>query len=343
MTETGYFGGDLARAEENVVIQAGACSVTLMPALGGKIGSLRIGANELLQSPLKPLQPRTRSMAFSDTDASGWDECLPSVAACQIPTEAGQADIPDHGDLWQLPWQVLHASPDSATMRVTCFSLPLQLTRSVILTETASGWRLQLLYSLVNLGAYRVPWSWCAHPLFAVDPGDRIVLPSSIQKVQIEGSGDNRLGRNGDTIPWPLAPTHTGSQADLSLALSADSAVGDKLFAGPFDSHPAPTDSGAWASLERAAIGLRLTVRFEPSLTPYLGLWLCYGGWPHAPGAKQMCVALEPATAPTDSLAKTGPWSRTLEPGESFTWPMELQIDPIKPSETGSDSRRNTA
>lgn len=361
MAETGYFGGDLVRAEENVVIQAGACSVTLMPALGGKIGSLRVGANELLQGPLKPLQPRTRSMAFSDADASGWDECLPSVAACQIQTEAGQANIPDHGDLWQLPWQVLHASPDSATMRVTCFSLPLQLTRSVILTETSPGWRLQLLYSLVNLGAYRVPWSWCAHPLFAVDPGDRIVLPSSIQKVQIEGSGNHRLGRNGDVIPWPLAPTHTSSQADLSLALSADTAVGDKLFAGPFDSgpfdsrpfdsrpfdsEPASSRSGAWASLERAAIGLRLTVKFEPSLTPYLGLWLCYGGWPDAPGAKQMCVALEPATAPTDSLAETGPWSRTLEPGESFTWPMELQIEPIKtgsPLETGSDSRRKTA
>ena len=111
----------LAGAEENVVIKAGGCSVTLMPALGGKIASLRVGADELLQTPLKPLAPRTRTMAFSDSDASGWDECLPSVAACTMPTEAGTAVIPDHGDLWRVPWKVLAATEDSATLRVTCF------------------------------------------------------------------------------------------------------------------------------------------------------------------------------------------------------------------------------
>jgi galactose mutarotase-like enzyme len=312
----------LARAEENVVIRAGDCTVTLMPALGGKIGSLRIGANELLQAPLKPLELRNPPMAFSDSDASGWDECLPSVAACQIDTPAGPANIPDHGDLWQVPWQVLNSSADSVTMRANCFSLPLQLTRSVILAETASGWRLQLLYSLTNMGAYLVPWSWSAHPLFAVDPGDRILLPHTVETVRIEGSGHKRLGESDDTIAWPRTGTLTGSEVDLSIAQNFDSKIGDKLFAGPLS-----TAQEGHVSLERPGIGLRVAFRFEPSLTPYLGLWLCYGGWPDSPGAKQMCVALEPATAPVDSLAKIGAWSRQLEPGDTFTWPLDLHIE----------------
>ena len=321
----------MAGTEENVVIGAGDCTVTLMPALGGKIASLRVGANELLQTPLKSLGPRTRTMDFSESDASGWDECLPSVAGCTIETEAGPATIPDHGDLWRVPWQVLQSSQDSATLRGNCFSLPLQLTRSLILSEAASGWRIELLYSLTNMGAYRVPWAWCAHPLFAVDAGDRITLPEGLNTLRLEGSGCNRIGASGDSLLWPVTRQKDGTNTDLSLVSSLDSGIGDKLFAGPF----APAQS-SWCALERARIGLRLTVRFEPSLTPYLGLWLCYGGWPandsDSPGPTQFCVAAEPATAPVDSLQQTGPWSRWLDPGETVNWPMELLIDRIAKS-----------
>jgi len=38
---------------------------------------------------------------------------------------------------------------------------------------------------------------------------------------------------------------------------------------------------------------------------------------------------MEPATAPVDSLAETGPWSRVLAPGESYRWPMTVAIDSI--------------
>jgi galactose mutarotase-like enzyme len=316
--------GILAGEEENVVIKAGDSAVTLVPAMGGKIASIRVLGHELLQAPLHPYAPRTRNMAFSSGDASGWDECLPSVAPCVLETAAGAAHIPDHGDLWRLPWQVLQSSRDAATFRVNGFSLPLQLTRSVIFSETPSGWKLELLYSLTNLGAYPVPWSWAAHPLFAAEAGDRIVLPGSIHSLRIEGSGGNRLGLADESIPWPLSTADDGSVADLSLAAAADSGFADKLFAGPIAS------ADGWASLERPGIGLRLSVRFEPSLTPYLGLWLCYGGWPDGPGAKQVCVALEPATAPVDSLATRGPWARTLEAGETVTWPMELEIQRLE-------------
>jgi len=307
----------LAEAKENVVIGAGDCTITLIPALGGKIASLRIGADELLQTPLKPLALRNQTMAFSDADASGWDECLPSVAACTLETEAGPATIPDHGDLWRIPWQVLDTSGDSVTLRAKCFSLPLQLTRSLIVAKSPSGWRLQLLYSLTNLGAYRVPWSWSAHPLFAVDPGDRIVLSNQIRTVRLEGSAGNRLGLSGGSLSWPR-----NNGTDLARVSEPGAAIGDKLFAGPFGS----TEQGS-CILERLRLGLRLTARFEPSITPYLGLWLCYGGWPPEPGPKQFCVAPEPSTAPVDSLAQTGAWSRWLEAGETFNWPMELLID----------------
>ena len=90
--------------KENVVMSAGDCCVTILPHLGGKIASILVGDRELLQSPLAPYAPRTRSMSFDAGDASGWDECLPSVAACTVKTEAGTGTIPDHGDLWRVEW-----------------------------------------------------------------------------------------------------------------------------------------------------------------------------------------------------------------------------------------------
>jgi len=345
---------------ENVLIGAGECEITILPFFGGKISSIRIGQNELLQRPLAPIAPRTRTMTFDEGDASGWDECLPSVAACSVRTAVGTAEVPDHGDLWRVEWekQGTRGQGDKGTekqgtrgrgdegaekrgtrgrgdegtavggnsLELTgrCFSLPLELERKMAVNETERGWRLDLGYRVRNVGAYPVPWSWAAHPLFACEEGDRIVLPESIRSLKVEGSGRDRLGGSGDSVAWPIAALATGGTADLSVVERSDSEVGDKLFAGPLSA----TEN--WCALERRSAGVRIRVGFDTATTPYLGLWICYGGWPEKRGPKQFCVAMEPATAPVDSLAVSGPWSRELRPGESFLWTMQVDIERIE-------------
>ncbi len=310
---------------ENVVLNAGECSVTVLPHLGGKIASIRFGQTELLQAPLLPYAPRTRTMAFDEADASGWDECLPSVAACNVRLADGSsAQIPDHGDLWRVEWQPMSKSADSISYRGECFSLPLRLERAATLNRTPEGWMLCLDYSVTNLAMEPTPWSWAAHPLFAVESGDRIGLPESIKSLRLEGSGGNRLGKSGDTVSWPIALLAAGGETDLRLVQSVETGIGDKLFAGPLG-----VDEN-WAVLERPSAGLRIKISFDSAATPYLGLWLCYGGWPERAGSKQMCVALEPATAPVDSLAVEGPWSRLLASRDCFSWGMSVSIEPLK-------------
>lgn len=327
---------DAAAGIENVLIQAGACAVTLLPQFGGKIASIKVAERELLQTPLTPVAPRTRSMGFDKSDASGWDECLPSVAACRLKTDSRDLDIPDHGDLWRVEWRNLetenrkqraennHNTSCSVAFIGECFSLPLELERRFDLREEPGGWRILLHYTLRNTGAHSAPWSWAAHPLFAVEPGDRIVLPESIRSLRLEGSGGGRLGKRGETVSWPIARLFGGSTVDLSVAAGNDSGAGDKLFAGPLKA------SEGWCALERPSAGVRIKLKFDPIATAYLGLWICYGGWPERPGPKQVCVAMEPSTAPVDSLAVTGPWSRVLEPGDCFSWPMEVEIERIE-------------
>ncbi|MGD0733934.1 MAG: hypothetical protein ABR976_02260 [Terracidiphilus sp.] len=327
MTQANVPAIESGSEKENVLIHAGECSLTVLPRLGGKIASLRFKDRELLQTPLAPYAPRTQTMSFDAGDASGWDECLPSVANCTVETSTGKANIPDHGDLWRVEWQPVVAPENAVIFRGQCFSLPLALERAITLTEKTDApektWRLRLDYKVTNTGSYPAPWSWAAHPLFTAEAGDRIVLPASIKTLRLEGSGGGRLGKAGDTISWPIASLTDGSQTDLSLALPPDSAIGDKLFAGPLAA------SENWAMLERPRAGVRIKVTLDPTATPYLGLWICHGGWPDRPGPKQTCVALEPSTAPVDSLAQTGPWSRSLNPGESDHWRMFVDLQPM--------------
>jgi galactose mutarotase-like enzyme len=207
------------------------------------------------------------------------------------------------------------------SLRGECFSLALALERTIELTESAEGWVLQLDYSLTNVGKVPAPWSWAAHPLFAVDAGDTIELPESITTLRIEGTGGGRLGANGDTVAWPVAKDAKGGDLDLSVVQTPRSRVADKLFAGPLAA------SENWCALRRRKQGLRIRVGFDSAAMPYLGLWLCYEGWPVRKGQKQMCLAMEPATAPVDSLAQTGVWSRVLGPGERSAWQMRVAIE----------------
>lgn len=323
MSDQGQGAGKI----ENVIIAAGPCTVTLMPDFGGKIASIRFDGSELLQEPLIPVDVRSHRMSFDEADASGWDECLPSVAECCVALpEGGEAEVPDHGDLWRVEWESgdqgseIRDQENGFTMTGACFSLPLALTRTISFPLVSDdSVTMSLDYRLTNTGSAPVPWSWAAHPLFTCDAGDRIVLPPSVRTLTVEGSGGLRLGQRGDKVYWPVVKLPSG-ETDLSIAEAPDAGIGEKLFAGPLDGHE------NWAELVRPRAGVRIRFSFDAEKTPYLGLWLCYGGWPDRPGKKQVCVALEPTTAPVDSLAETGPWTRTLDPGAHFEWPMQVEI-----------------
>ncbi len=301
------------------VLQNEFLRLEVLPALGGKLSSLSLAGagGELLQAPLKPYAARTPDMPFDKGDGSGWDECLPSIGPCTVPYGDGKTGrIEDHGDFWRLPFTVTEASGTTLQMRADGVSLPLAFKRNLKL----EGPVLHLEYEVRNTGDARVPYGWSTHPLFAVEPGDRIHLPGSVKEVTAQASANGRLrvGRHS----WPMTENALdGEPLDLSVALDNHAGVGDKLVL------PAPAEG--WAALERKTLRTRLTLRFDPKEAPVLGLWICYGGWPSAPDAKKgYTVALEPCNLPvdslTDSLAQGG--GSFLEAGEARHWSLRLEV-----------------
>lgn len=310
-------------AHTRITMQTDTLGVAVLPALGGKIASLRWLARdlELLQSPLIPYAPRTMIMRFEESDASGWDECLPSVSACALRTVQGPVDVPDHGDFWRLAWECEETS-DAIRMMAMGASLPLRLERTLRL----SGNEMQVEYRVQNVGEGPVEYVWSAHPSFAVNSGDRIVLPNSVKRVRVEASARQRLGGKGTEHAWPRTRAATGGAVDLSVAGGIEDGVGDKVFA------VAPAEG--WVALARLTHGIQVEMKFDARRTSWLGLWLCYGGWPEGRVNRQQCVAIEPCTAPADSLAEAVEqgWTNRLGAGESETWTLQVQVKPAASS-----------
>ncbi len=260
--------------------------VAVLPSLGGKIASIQTkpDGEELLQQALQPYTQRTPYMSFDASDASGWDECLPSIAACEIETASGKVSIPDHGDFWQVAWKADFPGEKELELSADGFSLPLRFSKKLRL----EGHRLHVAYSVRNLAKEPVEYVWSAHPLFVIEQGDRILLPASVKEVTVEGSARNRLGPSGTKHAWPHAAFAGFGSSDLSLVGNASDGIGDKLFAA------APQEG--WCAIERSRLQYRVELRFDPRELPYLGLWICYGGWPEHLPDQQYCVALEPCT-----------------------------------------------
>jgi galactose mutarotase-like enzyme len=298
---------------EKLTLLSDALRVEVLPELGAKISSLRclVRDEELLQKPLKPYAPRSRTMAFEEGDASGIDECIPTVSGCKL----GEKILPDHGDFWRLPFRHRREG-ETWVFDAQGFSLSLHFEKRL----TLRGNRLEIAYVLSNTGFSAVPFLWSAHPGFAVDAGDSIVLPESVTEVSVWYSEGARLGVLADAHPWPQTRDQRGAHVDLSAVGGPKEGVGDKLFV------LAPAEG--WVALFRRRLRCRIEVHFDPTQNPYVGLWLAYGGWPREPGLRQHCVALEPCTSPADSLATAVEqgWARTLAPGARWKWKIELRV-----------------
>lgn len=289
--------------------------VEVVPSEGGRISSLRSlssGMEFLTQSRgvRSNSYPRLGA-SFRNGPCAGIEECLPSVGACGPETIGGA--VPDHGDFWQVAWRVLHYSERKLSQAAVGFSRPLRFEKSI---EIESN-HVRLDYSVQNIGAEPQSFLYACHPLFAVDAGDEITLPSEVSSLRLDYSRVDRLGMRGDIVSWPGAQDgvrldRVGTQTD---------GTADMLYTGRLGT--------GQCSIRRVASGQELELRFNAQSLPYLGIWLCYGGWPEGEKERiQYAVALEPTSSPCNTLAEaqSNGTAISLQPQEIFRFDIHLTI-----------------
>lgn len=308
-------------SRDAIVVDNGSLRLTVVPELGGKIVSLirnESGYEYLLQppDPERAYRPCNYADRFEEYEPSGFDECLPTIAACLYPEEPFSASrLPDHGDVWCSPSSVEIAG-EQVKLTTSIRSLPLRFTKKCQLQEKV----VRLDYEVTNLSQSDVKFLWSAHPLLRVEPDAEIILPQEVKEVEVNWSKDERLGKSGDRCSWPIATECSGRTVELNRIVSPTAATAEKLFTSPL----CEGFCGMFLPRENESI----VFRFDPRLVPYVGIWICQGGWPIARADKQFTVALEPCNGRPDSLEEAIRRNEcpTVAAYGTMRWWMEIEV-----------------
>jgi galactose mutarotase-like enzyme len=304
-----------------IVLRGEELEVAVVPVVGMKLTNLRRprGREWLWRNDQMPLaQPRSDASFVETADSGGWDECFPTVAPSAIPGAPVETPpLPDHGELWSAAWTSSaydHAHGTTLTASAAGRALPYEFHREI--TVDPHEPLLRMRYRVRNTGSSAFPWIWCAHPLFNVQPGTTLELPT-VHQVRVDAvHGLPELSR-GDIVGWPDALGGVGGR-----------------FVFP--------DSGAWATklfgdigesgrmvLTDPRRGERLEMVVHHEEVPQVGIWINNRGWAPAGRQPYTNLALEPAIGAPDSLEEAvRDWktAQRLEPGEGRSWGLEVRL-----------------
>jgi galactose mutarotase-like enzyme len=299
------------------VIETPDIRVTTTPAIGAKIVSIidKQANHEWLLPPFnRPFVPLSYGASFVAQDMSGWDEMLPTIDACDYPVAGpfAGAHLPDHGEVWSLPWDVTAIHADALTMTVTGRALPLQMTRTM---RAINSQTVRFEYDVHNTANEDVVMLWAAHPQFKVDTDTRIVLPPEVTTVvNVTDTAD--WGAIGRLYHWPNPQTQHGQPFDLDRIKDADLHKYRKCYLPP-------EQAVSWAALAQSTTEHWLRLNWDAAKVPYLGIWVDQA----AIGATST-IALEPATGYYDHLARAWKNQRvtTVAPNMHFSWHLDIAV-----------------
>jgi hypothetical protein len=280
------------------ILNNGEVEVAVVPELGAKIISLRNlrTGREWLWHPVGGLKLFKNQIGddFFTSPLVGIDECLPTITPCSWQGR----QIPDHGEVWRVPWQVDAEALRSGTLKssVTLKVSPFKLIRTIELRGNV----VHLRYELINRSLKEESFIWAIHPLLRLEDGDQLELPDSTHKLL-------------NDIIWISA---------IGSAIPENKCA--KTFARPI--------CRGLAAVRNEINGDRLEFEWDSVENNTLGLWLTRGGW-HG----HHHFAIEPTNADEDVLALAAERKRCgiVAAADSVTWQIRLRVglNKIPPNE----------
>ncbi|MBP7964134.1 MAG: hypothetical protein KA003_19280 [Caldilineaceae bacterium] len=305
--------GQKAWALENDTLRT-----VVVPEMGAKLVSLtdkRSGLEWLAGPADRPFRPVQYGADFVQQDMSGWDEMFPTIVACTYPAPGQNhgAPLPDHGEVWALPW-TLNSGP-AGTLRLSVMgkALPYRLTRTLAYSAADT---LAMHYILENLGQEPLPYIWAAHPQFLCGDQAEIRFPHQVDEVCNTLPAEWGWGEPETRFSWPEATSPAGQPARLDRTGPATLRQGRKFFA-------LPETRAAWAGLIRQPSQDWLHMAWDADRIPYLSVWVDEGAF-----QAETVAAPEPTTGYYDSLAVA--WTKRqvtiIESGDTQTWTLTIRL-----------------
>lgn len=304
--------------EEAWALETEALRTVVVPTMGGKLVSLFDKRNQLewLVGPdQRPFYPVPYGAPFVDQDMSGWDEMFPTIVACSYPGpgDLQGVDLPDHGEVWTLPWSLQDGSADHISLTVEGQALPYRLSRRMGFSAPDT---IELDYQLVNTGQEPMPYIWAPHPQFSCGQGAEIELPPQVSQVYNTIPEEWGWSEPETVYDWPEDLNPSGERVRLDQVGPANLHQARKFFI-------LPTVRIGQVRLIRKGFRDWLKMTWSPDDIPYFGIWVDEGALSHA-----SVVTPEPTTGFFDSLEIA--WQKDqvtiAEPGKVCSWRMTVQL-----------------
>jgi len=301
-------GGQPAVVLENAVLR-----IVVLPGLGGKMLSLvdkRADTELLWRNDRVPLRPAAFGSCYDDQFLGGWDELYPN----DVPEELAGEPLPDHGELWAVPWSASVGSTAEGAW------LELGVTGTITGTEVVkrirlgSGPELTIDYRITNRHRVDQPFLWKSHVAVALHPDT--VLDLAAGDVLVDEFGAPRARPESGRFRWPYLEAD-GTRHDLrTLPDTTERGVSEFLLATSMERGE--------CSVTHPAEGTGLRLRWDRHELPSCWLFASYGG-----GWRGLDVlVLEPCTGFPLSVAAgaAAGTHQTLAAGASKSWQLTAQI-----------------
>lgn len=287
-----------------LVLKSSRIEVTLLPEIGGKVRQIvdRKTGDPLLVSPTKPYQQIPPGSLWTDYDTSGMDDCFPNIepGSYPFPGLKGQ-QLFQMGEWVYGEWKVSEPGNEIVVLerKGIRFNYLARKTYSFAEPDT-----LEIQYEVQSFMDSPFRYLWSAHPLFVVEDEFELQLPN-------EGINFKVFPGPGEDHPWP-----TYKSTDLSHQWIPRGRTLKTFLIGL-------TEGQCRLKLSNHT----MTITFNLETTPILGVWLNNFGFPR-PGNPFRCIAIEPCTTASDSLAQLAAGAYPLiEPNQSSRWWVKIRIE----------------
>ena len=302
---------------EAYILENDSLRLTLLPQYGCKLASLvaqKTGREFLFQSSLEKLSIPPYGAAFSDYDSSGFDEVFPSIDACPYPCGPWEGTkIPDHGEVWALPWEVTFTQGENRIQSVVRSSkFPYVLTRVATLQNN----EVLFAYTVENTSDAEFEFIWTPHCLLACSPATRLLIPPELNQVMTVEHSTQHLGPWGTLHTYPLTNSVQGHKIDLSKTEPVSAHNCEKFY------FTSPNTAG-WCGIEHTDTHEQLIYTYSAQEVPYLGVWKTQGGY-----RGDYNIALEPCTGIYDDLYVAHKIRRAakIAPRATRAWNLKMTV-----------------
>ena len=307
-----------------IQVNAGVLSFEIIPELGGKISSLkdlRTGREWLWKNPRITYKNMPHGSSYiAEADTGGWDECFPTISACNYPSApwAGTA-LQDHGELWSQATSLdIREEGEKAILRSRWRGVALAYTFERTVTLCYASDSLLFEYAVSNHADSPIDFIWSAHPLLAIEPKMQLRLPPSARFNRTLAIPEGSITGDSD-LRYPFSLNTGENEIDLTSLPEAFVAFAFKIWSNPL--------SAGWVTLQAEDGGFHLS--WDVAQLPQVAVWMNIGAWAGDGGLPYYNLGLEPCIGAQDSLEEAVTKHHlfaSIPPQDTHNWQLKIQL-----------------